>query len=43
VQQNFSLKAQSESVLETIKRAVEVAIEQEEAAAMKLLVNTILL
>jgi hypothetical protein len=43
VQQNFSLKTQSESVLETIKRAVEVATEKYEAAAMKLLVNTILL
>jgi hypothetical protein len=42
VQQSFSLKAQSESVLEMIKRAVEVPTEQDEAAGMKILVNAML-
>ncbi len=34
VQQSFSLKAQSEHLLSVAKRAVEIAIEQDEAAAM---------
>jgi type I restriction enzyme S subunit len=35
VQQSFSLKAQSEHLLSVAKRAVEMAIEQDEAAAME--------
>ena len=35
VQQSFSLKAQSEHLLNVAKRAVEIAIEQDEAAAMQ--------
>ena len=34
VQQSFTLKAQSERLLEAAKRAVEIAIEQDEAAGM---------
>jgi restriction endonuclease S subunit len=34
VQQSFSLKAESERLLSVAKRAVEMAIEQDEAAAM---------
>ena len=34
VQQRFTLKAQSEHLLEVAKRAVEIAIEQNEQAAM---------
>lgn len=34
VQQSFTLKAQSESLLQAAKRAVEIAIEQEEAVGM---------
>jgi restriction endonuclease S subunit len=34
VQQSFTLKAQSEHLLEVAKRAVEIAIEQDEQAAM---------
>ncbi len=34
VQQRFTLKAQSEHLLEVAKRAVEIAIEQDEQTAM---------
>jgi hypothetical protein len=34
VQQSFALKAKSERLLETAKRAVEIAIETDEQAAM---------
>ena len=34
VQQSFTLKAQSERLLEVAKRAVEIAIEQDEDAGM---------
>lgn len=34
VQQSFALKAQSEHLLDVAKRAVEIAIEQDEAAAL---------
>ena len=34
VQQSFALKAQSERTLEAAKRAVEIAIEEDEAAGM---------
>ena len=34
VQQSFTLKAESERLLEVAKRAVEIAIEQDEKAAM---------
>lgn len=34
IQQSFALKAQSEYLLDVAKRAVEIAIEQDEAAAM---------
>lgn len=37
VQQSFALKAESETLLELAKRAVEMAIEEDEAAAMELL------
>ena len=40
VQQSFSLKAQSEHLLSVAKRAVEIAIEQDEAAAMHFIVNS---
>ena len=35
VQQSFTLKAESESLLEDAKRAVEIAIEQDEQAALE--------
>ncbi|PKO61842.1 MAG: hypothetical protein CVU24_06770 [Betaproteobacteria bacterium HGW-Betaproteobacteria-18] len=38
-QQSFTLKAQSERLLEAAKRAVEIAIEQDEAAGMAYLVR----
>jgi type I restriction enzyme S subunit len=34
ITQSFSLKKQSEHLLDVAKRAVEIAIEQDEAAAM---------
>ncbi|MDX8382445.1 MAG: restriction endonuclease subunit S, partial [Ghiorsea sp.] len=34
IQQSFSLKKQSEHLLEVAKRAVEIAIEEDEAAAL---------
>ena len=37
--QSFTLKAQSERLLEAAKRAVEIAIEQDEAAGMAYLVS----
>ena len=40
VQQSFSLKAQSEHLLSVAKRAVEIAIEQDEAAAMHFIENS---
>ena len=40
VQQSFSLKAQSEHLLNVAKRAVEIAIEQDEAAAMHFIENS---
>ena len=40
VQQSFSLKAQSEHLLSVAKRAVEMAIEQDEAAAMHFIENS---
>ena len=40
VQQSFSLKAQSEHLLNVAKRAVEMAIEQDEAAAMHFIENS---
>ena len=39
VQQSFSLKAQSEHLLNVAKRAVEMAIEQDEATAMQFIKN----
>ena len=35
VEESFRLKKQSDQLLETAKRAVEIAIEQDEEAAMK--------
>ena len=40
VQQSFTLKAQSEHLLSVAKRAVEMAIEQDEAAAMHFIENS---
>lgn len=40
VQQSFSLKAQSEHLLNVAKRAVEMAIEQDETAAMAFITNS---
>ena len=40
VQQSFSLKTQSEHLLNVAKRAVEIAIEQDEAAAMHFIENS---
>ena len=40
VQQSFSLKAQSEHLLSVAKHAVEMAIEQDEAAAMHFIENS---
>ncbi len=40
VQQSFSLKAQSEHLLSVAKRAVEMAIEHDEAAAMHFIENS---
>ena len=40
VQQSFSLKAQSEHLLNVAKPAVEMAIEQEEVAAMHFIENS---
>lgn len=37
VQQSFALKAESETLLDLAKRAVEMAIEEDEAAAMEFL------
>jgi type I restriction enzyme S subunit len=39
VEESFNLKKQSEQLLETAKRAVEIAIEQDEEAAMKFIKN----
>ena len=41
VQQSFSLKAQSEHLLNVAKRAVEMAIEQDEAAAMAFITKSL--
>ena len=41
VQQSFSLKAQSEHLLSVAKRAVEMAIEQDEAAAMAFITKSL--
>lgn len=35
VRQSFALKAESEKLLEVAKRAVEIAIEEDEAAALE--------
>ena len=40
VQQSFSLKAQSEHLLSVAKRAVEIAIEQDEAAGIRFIENS---
>jgi restriction endonuclease S subunit len=40
VQQSFHLKAQSEHLLSVAKRAVEIAIEQDEATAMSFIANS---
>jgi type I restriction enzyme S subunit len=37
IQESFKLKSESEKLLEIAKRAVEIAIEQDEAAAIKFL------
>jgi type I restriction enzyme S subunit len=39
ITQSFALKKQSEHLLEVAKRAVEIAIEQDEAAAMRWIVE----
>ncbi len=39
IEESFALKKQSEQLLETAKRAVETAIEQDEASALKLIDN----
>ena len=41
VQQSFSLKAQGEHLLSVAKRAVEIAIEQDEAAAMAFITKSL--
>ena len=41
VQQSFALKAQSEHLLDVAKRAVEIAIEQDEAAAFAYIANEV--
>jgi len=40
VEESFRLKKQSEQLLETVKRAVEIAIEQDEDAAMRYIEGT---
>jgi len=41
IEESFNLKKQSEQLLETAKRAVEIAIEQDEEAALRYIESVI--
>ena len=43
VEQSFQLKAQSEQLLETAKRAVEIAIEESEEVALEFIKKSVVL